>query len=327
MFNKSAQIKAALLRNKSNIAIILLLVLILVLVVFSKDTIHEEPQQSFEDEIVDTSSNNHDIIEADILGTGTPQTIIISQTPEGISFKIRDEFGNIITKELSGASTRLSSNYSAVKLDVNSPTEYIQWDLEVGHHHTETYFLTVQDSELVSIPSNDTEKQVWYEPFWTSRDFLVVGDMDGDGLVEIIEFVDEFPPDAPRLEDEDVRQSIIDAYEELGYPSRVANDSWKIYSRENEGLGRGRKVIWGIHTFIAGDSPSIRRLTEAEFNEKAQLIKDMSAYMQSSIPAETAELLTEIISRNDLSQESIYFNEFVRDFWTEGVRYEKEIVD
>jgi hypothetical protein len=280
-------------------------------------------QQNITNENITKSEITADEIEVDLLGSGTSQLVLISQTEDKVTLEVREENAVLTTKEFSNGYLRPSSRYSVVQLNLNSSKEYIRWDQTAGPHQTETFFITLHESQLFTIPSADFDKEVWYQPFWTSRDTLAMGDLDGDGLVEIFEFVDELPPDAPRLEDGQIKEITTAAFAEKGMPDNFAEDAWLIISRENEGIGRGRKVIWSIHTVVDSQPPFIRKLTQEEFENSTNRLMDSYYAFMKELPEDEAELASKLVSRTELTKDSTDFNDFVRAFWTLGMLFEE----
>jgi hypothetical protein len=264
------------------------------------------------------NSGRVESIEADLLGTGNKQLVEIHQTDNEVVFKIKNNNEIIVSHEFSQI-LRPSTTYSVLQLNANNPKEYIRWDQIAGPHQWETLFITLHDSKLYTIPSGDFEKEVWYQRFWTSRDELIVWDINGDGLMEIIEFVDEYPPSAPRLEDEEIKNITLREFSKTHPEEIVGESAWKIVSRENYGVGRGAKVIWNIHTFVDGRVPMIRKLDGKEYSEYEDLLLN---YVQVA-RKDQGVILPILVSKNDLSSDSIEFNNFVRTFWTVGVPNEE----
>jgi hypothetical protein len=307
-----------LIKNSLKLKIILSAILLLLLtsgyIYFCQHSLTNKAQVPTNE----TSNEEIEVIEADLLGKGEKQTINIIISENTITLEVLDDGKKVTNKTFYNGRIRPALDYSTVQLDSNNPKEYIRWDQVAGPHQFETFIITVYDNHIFSLASLNPETATWYEPFWTNRDRLVIGDIDGDGFAEIIEFVDEYPPNAQKLEDAEIEDFTKKEIEEYG------DDMWTIVARENYGSGRGRKVIWNIHSFTYTESgtPIIIKLVGEEFEETAT--KLINTYQNAINDVEETEL-SEIISVTQLEQNSIDFNNFVRDFWTLGQPYERPI--
>jgi len=300
------------------IAKITLILGLISVVVLSLNIFVKTNSRSVEENKLEKESPDSEIFEADLLGIGSHQKVRVAQTDNTVEFILLNENQEIAKREFSDGTIRPSSQYTTIKLDDNSSKEFIRWEQNSGPHQTETFIITVHENNFYSIPSGDFRNKVFYEPFWNGRDMLVIGDFDGDGLSEIIEFVDELPPDSPRLKDEELKKITRESFSERDMPE-LADSAWDILSRENQGKGRGRKVIWGIHTFVSSNPPFFRKLADEEYDRVADIIiKANNSIIENVKDSE----MVEIISVNQLTEDSIDFNLFVRNFWTLGFPYE-----
>jgi len=198
-----------------------------------------------------------------------------------------------------------------------------------GPHQIETVFLSVIGDRIEPILSIDFEKETVYSPFYNSRGELLVGDIDKDGSIEVIEFVDEYPVNAPRLDDPEVDNLIREQFGDLGVGSE-AESMTEIVKRENYGKGRGKKVIMAIHRFVDDDIPYFKRLPPDEYEVIAgKVISAVEGIVKESAGTTIPEgFETDIFMRySDLEQDSKDFNEFVRKFWTHNKPYEFPMTD
>jgi len=246
-----------------------------------------------------------------LLGTASIQRIIISVGERKVKIEVYDNDTLVASNVFADGIVRPSTQFSLIKIDENDSREYIRWDQYAGPHQVETLILTVANDIVRPVITADYENEQWYMPFWSSRDNTYIGDEDGDGVAEIIEFVDEFPPDAPRLVD-----SELEKITKNEFPEDMKDNVWRIVSRENYGEGMGRKVIWNIYT-LRNKDPLIFQKADREEYERIT----SSILKATKLVNDTVEGTPEIISRFDLSQDSIDFNNFVRDFWTQGQPY------
>lgn len=285
--------------------------------------IYSKFYNSDDNSLVETIKTTQEVIEADLLGKGTKQQIQIISGENTIEFKIKSDGKDVVSKIFTDGSITPNATCSAVQLDLNNPKDYLRCDQVVGPHQVETNLLTIHQGNLYTIPSGDFKKKVWYEPFWTTRDNLVIGDVNNDGFAEIIEFVSEYPANTPRANEPEIEEISRREFKKQGLSQEIADNSILIANRENYGIGMGRKVIWGIHTFTDNKTPLIRRLIGDEYDQIASTIIGANhVVVEEFMKNENNPRLTEIIKVTDLNQESIDFNNFVRNFFTHARSYE-----
>lgn len=304
------------LKNKKLVVFGLTIIVLAIIgvVVMSDQYLHKSSNFS-------PSQNSDNIVKlsADMLGSGKPQELHIEQSEEEVAFSLYQDDQLVAQRVYDDRTIRAAEDYSLIKFDANSPTEYLVWKQMAGPHQRELYVLMVYQGNFYTIPSGDFTKKVWYEPFWNNRDDFFINDLEGDGLLEIFEYTDEYPPDAPRLSNPELEQITSDAFAKNNIEG--ATDSMiEILYRENNGEGRGRKVLWAIHTFEPGDPPLFRKQTGEEFTDQADKLLGAYSMVRDNVSPEQG--LQEIISKDRLTQDSIDFNLFVRLFWTSGMPYE-----
>ena len=266
----------------------------------------------------------------DFNGDGTKEVLNVIEKETGmVNMDLFDLEGNKIAGLMDELYLYNTTLFKIVKLNENSSKEYLQWDMATGPHQIETVFLTVIGDKIEPIFSIDFEKETMYSPFYNSRGELLVGDVDLDGSVEVIECVDEYPVNAPRLDDPEIDDIIREQFGDLGVGSE-AEDVREIVKRENYGKGRGKKVIMAIHRFVDEEIPYFRRLPSDEYEEIAgKVISAVEGIMKETVDMTKPEgWETDSFMRyGDLEQDSKDFNEFVRNFWTHGRIYEFPIPD
>lgn len=250
-------------------------------------------------------------IEGDLLGIGSKQKIDITVGERKVKIEVFDKDTLVASNVFDGWLVRPTSQYSLIKIEQNKSREYLRWDQYPGPHQVETIILTTGSGIVRPVLTADYENKMWYAPFWSIRDNTYINDIDGDGISEVIEYVDEYPSGTPRLVD-----SELEKITRREIPDDKEDDMWKIVSRENYGKGRGRKVIWNVYT-MRNEDPLFFQKADKEDYEKltTDILKAIKMVNQE------AEGSPEVISKYDLSQESIDFNNFVRDFWTQGQPY------
>ena len=125
--------------------------------------------------------------------------------------------------------------------------------------------------------------------------------------MEVIEFAEEYPPDSPRLVDPEAEKKTMEVFGDNG------EDAIKVFTRENYGIGRGRKVIWSIYSFTdKRETPVFVKLQGEEF----ETLVDKLIGAANEVEKNT------FMKYTDLKQDSIDFNIFVRKFWNQGSEYE-----
>lgn len=299
-----------------------------------------------ENEVLGEKQSNvtEESIIIDFDGDGIGEILNVSEkegevVAKEVNMELFDSEGNKIAELWDGINLYPTTLYKIVKLNENSEREYLQWDMAVGPHQIETVFLTIVSDMVHPIYSIDFENNTMYTPFYTSRGSLVVADANYDGLVEIIENVDEYPVDAPRLEDPEIENMIREQFASEGVDfiedntkelvekdDVITGGMLKIIKRENNGIGRGRKTLMAIHSFVEAETPFFRRLPEDEYEEIAGPIVAASQDIASQdIEAPEGWETDSMLRYSDLEQDSRDFNDFVRDFWTHGRPYENTI--
>jgi hypothetical protein len=212
---------------------------------------------------------------------------------------------------------RPSIKIKAIKLNNNSNKQYLRWDQAVGPHQFETHLFTVIGKIFVPIFAKDEFNQTWHYPFYTSRGETDIFNLDKDSIKELIEYRDELPPDAPRLEDLELKELTIKTFSEQGNTNQSGEDAWTIVSRENEGKGRGKKVVWAAYSFVDEKIPYFIRLYNEEYDAIANpIVNALNEVFQKT------EGVSKFMKYTDLTQDSIDFNLFVQQFWSRGWVYE-----
>ncbi len=207
---------------------------------------------------------------------------------------------------------------NASKMDFVTPpkgtqlNDLAQIDVTIGPHQTESMFLKLEGDLL--LPICKTEKPIGIDDclFYNSAGELGVesGLMGGLGdKLAIIEFVDEYPANRDKLDDK--TQNIIrDVFKE-------ASES-AIKIAEGELGSRGSRVVWNIYIF---NGKIFEVQTDGNYDKYFSFLEE-DAQWRSELTNEEASTL---IKRSEMSQESIEYIEFVKDFWT-GDKEQKQPV-
>lgn len=294
--------------NRVPIFIIILIVIVLSLSLFANQKrTNTKPLE----QVKKINSDNY--LKVDFEGKGSPILLDIQQSENG--YRVFTKTGDEIN--FNDAFPGMNSNYKIVKLNSNSKKEYIQWNNIIGPHETQTFFYTLYKGNLQPLPAFDFEKNTYTFAFYNSRNELGVGDFTSDGLLEVVENVDEYPPDAPRLNNPDIEKMIRETLSKEGLSEDEIQISIKIADRENYGKGRGGVVIWSIYSFVEGEAPFFRKLGIKDYNE----ISDRYVSAMNQV-FEKGKINSKLMKVNNLGKDSIDFNNFVRDFLTRGDNYE-----
>jgi len=254
------------------------------------------------------SSDSVPSFEADLDGDGIKEILKIITSENGQTIlETYNTHGEIIAAVPQEKPIPEPFSYKVIKLNLSSDKEYIQWNRTAGAHQMETVFLTMNTGEILPIYGIDEIKNTAYLPFYTSRGDIVVGDLNDDGKMEVIEFAEEYPPDSPRLVDPEAEKKTMEVFGDNG------EDAIKVFTRENYGKGRGRKVIWSIYSFTdVKETPIFVKLQGNDF----ETLADKLVAAANEVEKDT------FMKYTDLTQDSIDFNIFVRKFWNQGAEYE-----
>lgn len=306
---------------------------ILIIVGFLTISINKNSPAETTDSVLgeEASQNNAKSIIIDFNGDGVGEILNVSEkqgevVAKEVNMEVFNSEGVKIAELWDGINLYPTTLYKVVKLNENSAKQYLQWDMPVGPHEVETVFLTIVKDLVHPIYSINFQNNTMYTPFYTSRGSIVVGDANYDGLVELIENVDEYPVDAPRLDDQEIEQMIKSEFSDQGLDNASVKGFTEIVRRENYGKGRGRKAILAIHSFVDAETPFFRRLPEAEFEEIAGKLVVASEEIEK-LPKDPNNSWEQesFVRYSDLLQDSKDFNTFVRDFWTHGRPFESPI--
>lgn len=308
--------------KKLNLKKIMIMLIIILLAFFSyqKWTTSLQIKKSFK-----TSDIN-----IDLLGTGTPQQVYVSYLDDKTIIEVKEKNKTITQSEFANKEIKKPTKLSAIKFKDSETKEYLHWHQFAGPHQFESVFFTIYDKQLVMLMAADLESESWYMPFWTSRGKnILIKDIDQDGFKEIVEFVDEFPVDAPRLEDLEIKKIFQEEFAKQGLDQKGMDESWQIINRENNGLGRGFRVVWNIYSFVDVKKPYFKKLNIKEYDAMVEiLLKDSPAFLGTATFSMNPEdglytfdpeiSLADTISRRQISRDAIEFNNLVRKFWAGG---------
>ncbi len=251
------------------------------------------------------------LAEIDFSGDGKKEHIKIDYIPNSHFAKLNlyESSDNLITPFPDNITFDTHDFFETLKLDDNDSKEYLAWHHNIGPHEIETYFFGFKNGKIFIVPIQDSDETPQIKPLYTSRRELVTMNIDDNSEAEIFEFADEYPPNAPKLSYERANAEVSTYIKE---DNQIKNDLIKILMRDNIGEGRGKKVIWNVYRFVNSlEKPYIKRLNGKEYTKVAEKYKKFAN--------ETAEKIYNdepyIITRDEITQDSINFNKFVRNFW------------
>lgn len=316
--------------TKSLIKYALLFIFIIVATYSFVDWKHGQKEKEITEKIEQKIAVADDFVQADLLGKGSKQQVYVTYSdPDNFHITIEVEENNqkVANIGFNVPGIKQASELRAIKLNESDSKEYIQWIQIAGAHHFESLFFELKEGQIELLFGADIENESWYMPFWTSRGKnILIKDIDGDGLKEVVEFADEYPPGTPKLDDMVTKNIMEDTFRDSGISEELIEEHWKIVSRENLGIGRGFRVVWNIYSFVDGENPYLKKLNSEEYTSMVSiLLKDSPAFKgETTFSVDTEEglytldpeiSLADTISRDQLSQDSIDFNEFVRELW------------
>lgn len=242
-------------------------------------------------------------IEVDLNGDGEKEYVVLGYPEDEldaylVSMKAYDKSGREIASLPPEISIKVPSPAIDVHtLDESSPREFFNFYFSAGTHQFETMFFELRNDYILPVCFTKFTKDVTgpYDClFYTGNaDGFIINDLDGDGTTEVVETVDEYPGDGELSKEEEA--AIQQGFEEFGV-SEFAEGARRIALREKG--GRGRNVAWGIYSY------------NGEYFEP-QEGEDFERYF-----AILKEEMPDMIRKSDLSQGSLEYNEFVRDFWS-----------
>ncbi len=180
--------------------------------------------------------------------------------------------------------------------------QIMSFDFTVGPHSSETIFFVYVDEGKVVLPICLKEGAQEREDcsFWSGElGELIVTDLDKDGLLEVVETVDEYPKDGKISEE--ASTAIDDAFKDLG-PS-LAAAAKRVAIREAG--GRGNKVAWSIYKL---KNNYFEQQMGTNYDKYFSLVGSYLKNRYSDSPT--------LIKRSDMSKESEDYNIFMRNFWT-----------
>lgn len=192
--------------------------------------------------------------------------------------------------------------YTPIKKDKN---QFVSFEFMAGPHSSQTMFFGLfefKDGSVGILPvclTDDVEGATDCL-FWSGEvGELVVDDFDKDGILEVVEMVDEYPKDGPITED--IKTAVGKTFDDLG--QKASDGALRVLKREQG--GRGNRVIWGIYKY--NDSYFEKQL-DKNYDKYYVLVKDHITNLYPNYPT--------IMKKSEMSKDSLEYNEFMRNYWT-----------
>jgi len=186
--------------------------------------------------------------------------------------------------------------------------QFVSYEFIVGPHSSETMFFGLfdfKDGGMGILPVcltedvNDASDCL----FWSGEvGDLWADDYDKDGILEIVEMVDEYPKDGPLTEE--IINSTKETFNNLG--EKASDGALRVLKREQG--GRGNKVIWGIYKY--NDTYFEKQLGK-DYDKYYVLAKDSISNLYTKYPT--------IMKKSEMSKDSVEYNEFMKNYWTGNI--------
>lgn len=268
-----------------------------------------------------TSKNNYknkgfEDTEADLDGDGEKEILRLTfsnpdeeeKFDEEVSLVAYDKDGNEIGRlpEEMPINQPLSDSaivYTPVKKEKN---QFVSYEFFVGPHSSETMFFGLFDLEaggkgILPVCLTPDVKSAYDCLFWSGEvESLVADDFDGDGYIEVIEMVDEYPKEGETTSE--IKDIVKKEFQEENVENE-AEGMIKILKREQG--GRGNRVIWGIYRY---NGEIFEKQLGTSYDTYYKLI---SSYIRRLYPDYPV-----IMKKSEISKDSLEYNEFMRNFWT-----------
>lgn len=235
--------------------------------------------------------------EADVDGDGTQEKVILEKSEERVNAIYIEDNGNESAATPEGFTTPIpiESSFRVYNLETASPADNFSFDFIAGPHQIERMFFGVFDDIVSPLCLKEEVESPYDCLFYTTiADGIIVRDLDSDGFSEVIELTNEYPSEG-ELTDEEIA-AISAAGESL---PEFAVGAERIAKRERG--GEGRTVVWSIYVF---NGVYFEKQEGEKYIQYFNLLK---------------EDFPEVVAKEEISQDSINYTDFVRKFWAEGI--------
>ena len=183
--------------------------------------------------------------------------------------------------------------------------QFISYEFIVGPHSSETMFFGLFDFKdgskgilpvCLTMDVNSASDCL----FWSGEvGDLWADDYDKDGILEVVEMVDEYPKDGPLTEE--IENITKETFEKLG--QKASDGALRVLRREQG--GRGNKVIWAIYKY---NDRYFEKQSEKDYDKYYVLVKYSISNLWTEYP--------NIMKKSEMSKDSLEYNEFLRDYWS-----------
>lgn len=260
----------------------------------------------------DNTENKPENIKADLNGDGKEETLslIVSENKdEGspVSLVAYDENGKEIGRlpeefPINNPFSDSAKVYTPIKKDKN---QFVSYEFMAGPHSSETMFFGLFELQaggkgILPVCLTLEVKGPRDCLFWSGNiGDLVADDFDGDGILEVVEMVDEYPKDGT------ITSEIEDTINKEFKDSDAAGGMIRIAKKEQG--GRGNQVVWGIYRY---NGEYFEEQLNANYEKYFKLIDPYFRRFYPDYPT--------IMRKSETSKDSLEYNEFMRNFWTHG---------
>lgn len=191
--------------------------------------------------------------------------------------------------------------YTPIKKDKK---QFVSLEFILGPHSSETMFFGLFKSKdgnmgIIPVCLTDDVEDARDCLFWSGEvGDLWADDYDKDGVLEVVEMVDEYPKDGP-LTDE-IKNITNETFGKLG--QKASDGALRVLKREQG--GRGNKVIWAIYKY---NDKYFEKQLGKDYDKYYVLAKDQISSLWTKYP--------KIIKKSEISKDSLEYNEFLRNYW------------
>lgn len=250
-------------------------------------------------EVVEESFINPEGRLADVDGNGSKEEIYLISADNGERMSaifVNDFNGNKIasTPDWMGTFPKSNGSFKTYKLLPSENKDFFSLDFNAGPHQSERMFFEVFEGKVLPVCFREEPKGAKDCLFYAANidGGIALKDLDGDGYVELVEYVDEYPTDGVLSEEEE--KAITQSIDEQKI-SEFTEGARRIALREKG--GRGKSVVWAIYSY---DGVYFEPQSESNYERYFLLLKEKQP---------------ELIRKSELSEGSLEYNEFVRTFW------------
>lgn len=284
----------SILKRKSVKVIAILLLLIFIGVVYIYRNINKDTRVGEEE------TTSEEDLSADLNGDREKERVVLEMPDdESINYlksiKVYDKSGSEIASLPSEVTIKIpmTDSLKIYKLNENDPKEYFSLDFIAGPHQSETMFFEMRERLILPVCHKEDVEGPYDCLFYSGNTgYLPIKDLDGDGLVELIETVDEYPSIGElSAEEKDAINQTFDEQEVDEF-----TEGAEIIAKREKG-GRGRMVVWSIFSYNGK-----RFIEQTGFDyEKYYLL--------------IGNFIDNKMKKPELSKDSLDYIEFTRNFW------------